>query len=71
MSPAVAAQLEQKLDSKGTVSLTQSEIEGYFHFRAKKLLRKSGKDALKLIRSGKCGHSPAWTELTSLATLIR
>ena len=71
MSPVVAAQLEKQLEDKGSLSLTRSQIEGFFDCRARKLVRMSGRAALSRIRAGKAGSGSAWTELTLLAGLIR
>lgn len=53
-------------NGKKPVELTQ-----YFDTQARTLVRKSGRVALKKIRSGKAGSNLAWTELRLLAALIR
>lgn len=71
MSSQQAAQLEQRLEDTGTLSLTQSEAEGLFDHRARKLVKMSGKDALKRIRAGKCGSNLAWEELSVFSALLK
>jgi hypothetical protein len=71
MSLQEAAQLEQQLEDTGTLSLTQSEAQGLFDYRARKLVRMSGKRALKRIRSGKCGPNLAWAELAVFSALLK
>jgi hypothetical protein len=71
MSPQVLAALEDKLESQGFVSMNEAAFQGFFVTQARKLVRLSGKDALKKIRAGKAGNDLAWTELTLLVTLIR
>jgi len=70
MSPATAKQLEQKLEDKGTLHLGRERATALFDYRARKLVRMSGKEALKRIRAGKCGQNPAWMELTAFAALL-
>jgi len=71
MSPKAAVQLETKLEKDGHIRLTRSDARGLFDHRARKLVRMSGNQALKRIRSGKCGKKIAWTELTLFARLLR
>jgi hypothetical protein len=70
MSPATAQQLEEELEDKGTLRLSKNKAAALFDYRARKLVRLSGKDALKRIRTGKCGKNPAWMELTVFSTLL-
>jgi hypothetical protein len=70
MSPQVAEQLERKLESEGTLHLTDNEIAGLFDFRARRLVGTSGEEALEKIRSGKSGDTPEWTELSNFSALI-
>ncbi len=71
MSPVAAERLEKQLEDTGTLHLGQERAKALFHYRARRLVRMSGKDALKRIRAGRCGKNPAWTELTLFATLLR
>ena len=71
MTAQAAAQLEQRLEKEGTLSLTSSQAEGLFDARARKLVKMSGKNALKRIRAGKCGSNLAWTELTVLSARLK
>ena len=70
MSSAEARSLEKQLGDTGTLRVSHEEAKALFHFRARKLVRMSGTEALKRIRAGKCGQSPAWMELTAFATLL-
>lgn len=71
MSSQEAVQLEHRLEEKGTLSLTQSEAEGLFDHRARRLVGMSGKRALRRIRAGKCGSNLAWEELTVFSALLK
>ena len=71
MSPVLAAELEQRLEDKGTLSLNQQEFAEFFDFRARKLVGMSGADALGRIRTGTCDSNPAWTELALLSALMK
>ncbi|HTU43277.1 MAG TPA: hypothetical protein VMF10_16330 [Candidatus Aquilonibacter sp.] len=71
MTAQAAAQLEKRLEREGSVSLAPGQAEGLFDARARKLVKMSGKAALKRIRAGKCGSNLAWTELTVLSALLK
>jgi hypothetical protein len=71
MSSKSAVRLEKKLENDGTLRLSQRDAMGLFNHRARKLVGMSGGQALKRIRSGKCGKKIAWTELTLFSTLLR
>jgi len=70
MSPAIAKQLEKRLEDTGTLHLGPNRAMALFDYRARRLVKMSGKDALKRIRAGKCGQNPAWMELTAFAALL-
>ena len=71
MTAQAAARLEERLEKEGSLSLTPGQAEDLFDARARKLVKMSGKDALKRIRTGKCGSSLAWTELTVLSAILK
>jgi hypothetical protein len=71
MSPQALAAIEDKLGTKGSVSLNKDKFEQFFDAKARQLVKLSGKDALRRIRSGKAGLDLAWTELKLLAPLLR
>ena len=62
---------ESNLAEKGTVKLSHRQAEKLFDAKARKLVRMSGKRALKRIRDGKCGPNLAWTELTLFSIIVR
>lgn len=70
MSPAAAKELESELEAKGTLRLSKTQAVALFDYRARKLVRLSGTEALKRIRAGKCGKNPAWMELTVFSSLL-
>lgn len=70
MSPVAAQKLEKKLEDTGTLHLGRERAMALFNYRARKLVRLSGREALKRIRTGKCGQNPAWMELTAFAALL-
>jgi hypothetical protein len=71
MSPQTLAAIEDKLGTDGSVSLSKEKFEQFFDAKARKLVKLSGKDALKKIESGKAGLDLRWTELKLLAPLLR
>lgn len=71
MTAQAAAQLERRLEEEGTLSLSPIQAKNLFDARARKLVRMSGKQALKRIRAGKCGSNLAWSELTVLSALLK
>jgi hypothetical protein len=62
---------EIALEKRGSVKLSRKQAEVVFDARARKLVKMSGKRALKRIRKGKCGPDLAWSELTLFATAMR
>jgi hypothetical protein len=70
MSPLVAEQLENQLESEGSLTLSESEIAGLFDYRARRLVGLSGVEALDKIRSGGVVDSPEWDELAHFAALM-
>jgi hypothetical protein len=62
---------ESAVNSRVAVKLSRKQAEEVFDARARKLVKMSGKKALKRIRNGKCGPNLGWSELTLFSSLIR
>ena len=71
MTDIQARKLERKLEEDGRLRVDYATAEALFDKRARRLVRMSGKKALKAIRSGKCGESEHWPELISFASLLK
>jgi hypothetical protein len=71
MTTVEARKLERKLEEKGSLRISHDTAEALFDSRARRLVRLSGNEAKKRIRSGKCGKNQNWTELISFASLLK
>jgi hypothetical protein len=71
MTTVEARKLERKLEEKGNLRINHATAEALFDIRARRLVRMTGKKALKIIRSGKCGNNEHWPELISFASILK
>ena len=71
MTTVEARKLERKLEEKGSLRINYATAEALFDRRARRLVKMTGKKALSVIRSGKCGKNEHWPELISFASLLK